>query len=392
MARSPTLEDLEVRAVAGRASAVVRALVACDRSTTGRVDLEAAWTEVTDHGAGPLESAELRVTAGSALVEPGAGPVAIAATQQLGDLRHRVIRYRPVAATRCREHLPCPRLADGTQLLPAETERAVYVPNRACPPRPGIHAIEPAFRWTRTCDDGMVTSVRETAGLRVCLERPWLASGAGEQLGVVIEAGPDDPDRPLHDLLTHRVTEACFVNRAGSALVSLVDPGAAGEDPVRIVGHEACFDAQRGLWYADIDLDPPESCVRLALVRYQPQSLEGCHVSSVVVADRVPLPPRRQLVARRDGRFGVRVTVHGPDQRRGRFAVRHDDGEGWNVRADPARNGALAELVLDWAPATPPPVAGRVVVEELQPGWALLGPDAGERVTYSETFDRAALA
>ena len=71
---------------------------------------------------------------------------------------------------------------------------------------------------------------------------------------------------------------------------------------------------------------------------------------------------------------------------------------GWLSQPDPPRDGALAEVVLDWFGAGTPPAnvvnelrAGFVVLEERQGGWALLGPDSDERVTYTETFDRAAV-
>ena len=435
---APVLEDLEVRSSAGRASAEVRALVTCDRATTGRVDLEAAWTEVTDPGTGPLDTADLRVTVGSQLVEPGSGVVKVAATQHLGDRKHREIRYRPTAATRFREFLP--RGDAGSR--PAAAEETVQIPNRIRPARPQVHAVVPTFRWTRKTVNGVVTSVRETAGLRVWLKRRWLETGAGELLGVVIPATPeagiaaDGRDQLLRDLLTRwggdpleesapappgHLSEARFGNAVHSDLLNLIDPGVVTEEAVRVVGHEVHFDAQRGLWYADVDLDVPETAwpfVRLALVRYQPESVAGCHVSPVVVTDFTQLPPRRAITARRNGTFGVRVTVRGPAQRQSRFTMRQerripeplvtsldlgsDDGvgldNGWHLRVEPPRSGVLAELVFDWAGSAPPPAAlvaelraGRVVVEERQPGWALLGPEGDERVTYTETFDRAAV-
>jgi hypothetical protein len=298
-----------------------------------------------------------------------------------------------------------------------------------------VHAVVPTFRWTRKAENGVVTSVRETAGLRVWLKRRWLETGAGELLGVVIaptaEAarfadGNETPHRdrftrwgsdPLEEAAPAPVghfTAERFGNAVRSDLI-------AGPDPVRVMGHAVHFDAERDLWYADVDLDVPEAAwpfVRLALVRYQPDSVDGCSISPVVVPDLAQLPPRRAITARRNGPFGVRVTVRGPVQRQSRFVLRHerripeplatnldlgsDEGvgleNGWNLRVELARSGVLAELVLDWAGAVAPSAglvaelrAGRVVIEERQPGWALLGPDADERVTYTETFDRAAV-
>ena len=178
---APVIEDFEVRSDPGRASADVRALIACDVATTGQVDLEASWTEVTDTGTGPLETAELKAVVASQLVN--GSPVKLAATQHLGDLRHRELRYSANAATRFREYFR-PGEAGARR---SESAVTVQVPNRMPLVRPEIDAVLPTFRWTRKAAGGVVTSVRETAGLRVWLKRKWLMSGAGELLGVVLD-------------------------------------------------------------------------------------------------------------------------------------------------------------------------------------------------------------
>jgi hypothetical protein len=66
--------------------------------------------------------------------------------------------------------------------------------------------------------------------------------------------------------------------------------------PFTVVGHNVAFDTNRQLWYCDILMDPGDAYfpfVRLALVRYQPESVADAHLSRVVVADFVQLLPDR---------------------------------------------------------------------------------------------------
>jgi hypothetical protein len=242
----PVLEAVDVRAQAGRALVQLRGVVRCDRPTTGRIDLEASWTERADTGSGPLVEQERRRTIGAVAVEADA--VALALTQHAGDLRHRRVRYRPVAATRFPEFFAEPGVRAG-----AEVE--VSIPNRAVPPRPDVHSLEPIFRGL--------------PGLRVHLNRGWLASGEGELLGVDVEA-----------------TRCLPAERFGNAVRTDGPPGR------RLAGHAVRFDARLGLWYADVLFDAggaPWPLAELALVRWQPDSVAGCELSPLVYVDALEL-------------------------------------------------------------------------------------------------------
>ena len=68
--------------------------------------------------------------------------------------------------------------------------------------------------------------------------------------------------------------------------------------PFTAVGHQVSYDDAHGrrLWYCDIQMDMGEAYfpfVRLALARYQPQSLPNAHLSRVVLADFIQLAPDR---------------------------------------------------------------------------------------------------
>lgn len=66
--------------------------------------------------------------------------------------------------------------------------------------------------------------------------------------------------------------------------------------PMTVAGHEVAWDKDRNLWYCDIVMDPGDSYfpfVRLALVRYQPESIADAHLSHIVLADFAQLLPDR---------------------------------------------------------------------------------------------------
>jgi hypothetical protein len=72
---------------------------------------------------------------------------------------------------------------------------------------------------------------------------------------------------------------------------------------VDVAGHDVGFDHSRNLWYCDImvtdsgghDLKSYYPFIRMALARYQPNSITDCELSKVVLADFAQLTPSRFL-------------------------------------------------------------------------------------------------
>ena len=89
---------------------------------------------------------------------------------------------------------------------------------------------------------------------------------------------------------------------------------------VQVVGHRVQWNADRRLWYCDIELDPGATYmpfIRLAFVRYQPNALAGAKISKVVLGDFAQVLPRRRSTFKRTGAqltFALHGTVpdHGP--------------------------------------------------------------------------------
>ena len=83
---------------------------------------------------------------------------------------------------------------------------------------------------------------------------------------------------------------------------------------VRVLGYQPEFDEDSGRWFVDVALQGTPALwpfVRLAVARFQPQSIEGCSLSPVALSSWVqPLPTRTLTVSRPDPRH-VQVTLSG---------------------------------------------------------------------------------
>lgn len=87
-----------------------------------------------------------------------------------------------------------------------------------------------------------------------------------------------------------------------------------------VVGFEPMYDAERQLWYCDLEIDPGESYypfIRMSLCRYQPMSWrdntgKDVYVSRVVQSEFCQIPPDRQATAKveADGQ-SVSLTITG---------------------------------------------------------------------------------
>jgi hypothetical protein len=285
---------------------------------------------------------------------PGYGPiVSHRAVHLIGDTRHHTVRYRFRATTRFREYFDPSELApaplpddpataadDGRSVVGPEL--TVDVPSSARPAAPVIHSVLPLFRWDEGTEPEQPVAVRRRrrAGVRIYLERPWFSSGDDELVGVLLAPGGNDVE--LGDLVSQwgsdPVWRSAPVERRGvlgidnlmraSGLddrpgdaapvlppATLPLTAVAGSPNVVVLGYRPLYQVDRHLWYVDIALDPGSTFwpfVRLSLVRYQPHSIPGCHLSKPALCDFVQLTPERTTsVSRTDVRH-VRVVVSGP--------------------------------------------------------------------------------
>lgn len=208
----------------------------------------------------------------------------------------------------------------------------VSAPSSVRPPVPALPYVIPAFRWQQKTLPNEKTSFRTGNILRVYIGRPWFQTGAGELLGVVVGAPP--PATPLPAALAPLVSgygldpvfEAGRVKAAaatdfilavhqGKALVLEEQTGTAPW--VDVAGHEVAWDKDRQLWFADIEINTISATtyfpfVKLALVRYQPNSLKGIELSRVIQADFIQVSPNRVVTTSFPSPTKVKVAVAGP--------------------------------------------------------------------------------
>jgi hypothetical protein len=131
--------------------------------------------------------------------------------------------------------------------------------------------------------------------------------------------------------------------------------------PLTLISYSPQFDPNRQLSWCDIQLTVPSSFafLRLAMVRYQPNSLRFADCSKIVYADYISLPPTRSLIIMRAPRkSGLKNTIYmillgGQDERSGEFA------NSYSVTLD--RSEGLGRSGIWWRPLRAPDEA------EIQP-------------------------
>jgi hypothetical protein len=204
-----------------------------------------------------------------------------------------------------------PITRDSTEVTPPTM---LNVPASARPAAPQVRYVIPAFGWSSAAGGSLttpnLTSQRQGGGLRVYLDRPWYSSGDGEQLGVVLWTGANDPDGTAKGLYSEWGADPVWssaavpTTRPTAAAFPLTTQPATGltlaELPTQpnfgVAPHTVAYDASRQLWYADLQVNAGTSYfpfVRLALARYQANALTGCELSGVTLADFVQLAPDR---------------------------------------------------------------------------------------------------
>ena len=326
----------------GQTFATMQGQVSCHSRSSARVDVEAYWVDPVDllTDPGPTRVGqrahilELTPSYGSDVL-----PLGMAAQRhELGDTKHRMVVYQAVATTRYREYFPQAIWRVKANMMSAEsvaapgtlgdnepafTKEAVSVLSTARPEAPKVLYIVPSFRWAEA-DQGK-RKTRRAGAVRVYLDRPWYSSGDGELLGaLVMPAGGNEEileryvsewgSDPLRKSFApqNRLGLGHFrgEKRTGKGLSLADGPGGV----VDVAGYEPEYNGDRQLWFCDIELDTGQSYfpfLRLALARYQPESLPGLELSRVVRADFVQLPADRSAAVRRANQSSVEVALSG---------------------------------------------------------------------------------
>lgn len=262
-------------------------------------------------------------------------------SMSFADTRYRRVNLTGRAATRFADYMFDRDDQPGKVLTRTAAPTVVDIPNGARPLAPQVLYAVPTFGWTRNATQ----SVRKGGGLRVYMDRPWFSSGDGEMLAVVLANPALTPGDARQNVVTLMGRDPIWPNTAvvnhpsaasfpkALRFNSLPD-GASGPGVmpyaqcpttglsleeradilVTVAPHAVSYDPDRRLWFCDIEVDTGRAYfpfIRLALARYQPRSMNGCHLSRVVLADVMPLVPDRTLGLVRST-TGLSVTLSGP--------------------------------------------------------------------------------
>jgi hypothetical protein len=207
-----------VRRNVGETFAVLAGRIASHARSTGRLDVEARWTEPVDDLAkdapgeidGQAHVGDFLLTASENGCRIGRddAPAAGAAApvhrlrHEFRDTKHRWVRYRATATTRFREYFP-PEITNDRALVTHDgPEVLLNVPSSRRPEPPEVLYVVPTWTWDQRTTLGIprpgttrrppssTLRTRSGGGLRVYLDRPWYSSGDDELLGVVLEDQP----------------------------------------------------------------------------------------------------------------------------------------------------------------------------------------------------------
>ena len=309
----------------------------------------------------------------------------------LGDTRFRLVKYSIRGTTRFREYLPPSIYEDENQTVKLENvtksgpvatgDSMVLPPNvntdagapildtcldrtgrqssnsqsrilsSAPPADPKVMYVLPTMRWHSNVTSDKFDISRYGNGLRVWLDRPWFSTGDGELLGVIIMQGESFNNISLanQSFITQwgkdpfwnsssvqlMATEQNFPLRVAAETVRLQEKP---DTSVTVVGHRVHYNKQRRLWYCDIQLDQLNTYmpfVRLALVRYQPNTLSDVSkISKVVLTDFAQVLPHRRaevtLVPTSDSGTSVTASLRGPNPQCGPISAETNTETGKN--------------------------------------------------------------
>ncbi|MEU4275395.1 hypothetical protein AB0F57_10690 [Streptomyces tanashiensis] len=274
-----------------------------DTDSTGRLEVSAAWREWTNDGD---RNAGVAYVYGQTVAR--GDPPAPVIRHEFGDTKHRKVIYTLKAISRFRAYFDATDPDEAFQLSLAQ--ETVIIPSSASPPDLVLLSTTPSFRWETQTAASRIERVRASRRLRVELAGPWYATGEGERVAVLSAEPGATPEVPV----TQVGRDPLFASEplpplaAKEWFTGFSEPPAASADlgpSVLLVPYAVTRDGDR--WYADIEITPPAAApsyapfVRLALARFQPNSLRGMSLSPVVVADPVRLLPDRRLIVERTG-------------------------------------------------------------------------------------------
>ena len=320
----PQFQDLQSTRTVGKTIALLTDEFPISGKSTIKVDVQADWQEPVDDLSDKPQPQILQgsTQAFSKGIEPTDTVARLAGVHEFHDTKHRKVNYTAIATTRFRDYFPPAVTADPANITRKSLPQTLSILNTARPAAAKPLYVIPTFGWEPKPEGDWNFSRRSGGGLRVYLGRPWFSSGEGELLGVVLWGCPPPPHKQFKSFEVPESLRS-YVTQWGMDPIWLTAPPPAQATPreehfrnavafghglsldelsqtpsvnFSVAGHTVAYDAGRKLWFCDIEIDPGNAYfpfVRLALTRYQPDSIADCHLSRVVLADFAQLMPDR---------------------------------------------------------------------------------------------------
>jgi hypothetical protein len=326
----PQFQNLQAGKVVGQTFATLTDEFPIDGKSTIKVDIQSSWQDPVDDLSnnpqpvvlkGAVRAFEVPINADDTVC--AIDNTLVSNKHEFHDTKHRNVTYKAVATTRFKEYFPDALTANPDNVTRTSQPVTISVLSSARPAAPKPLYVVPAFGWKTTVEGSWNVSRRSGGALRVYLDRPWFSSGEGELLAAVLYGCAPTPGSipgfQIPDFLKGYVTQwgqdpiwsapglptqamplpEHFLNAVAVRTELTLDELSNQQFlPFTAVGHQVAYDDRHGrrLWYCDIQMDMGEAYfpfVRLALARYQPQSLANAHLSRVVLADFIQLLPDR---------------------------------------------------------------------------------------------------
>jgi hypothetical protein len=275
------------------------------------------------------------------------------AVHDLPDTKARKVIYQLRGSSRYREFFTPDELPKVDDPQSAGNGVEVNIPSSARPAPPVVRDVIPMFKWEQTTEPEHPFAVRRVrrSGVRIWLDRPWFSSGDGEMLAIITTGDPTlfgDPelagDHPETVSLWAR--DPILVGppmsysyevpilpawQQRAVQLKLAPDGLPGRPALHVArqgpkdatqrdkvvnayAYVPEFDPKRKRWFVDVILDSTSSVwpfLRLAVARYQPNSVPGQEFSPIVTTDFVQLPPERIGTLSRPDTDAVRISLSG---------------------------------------------------------------------------------
>lgn len=334
-------------------------------ASTDKIELRAVWSDPIDDPEAPdwverttaevVEKYQIGESERYSLLTPDFNaqqvgtrkvtePIRIA-THTFPDTKARSVKYRLYGSSRYREFFTPNELPDVNDAGSQGNVVEVNVPSSSVPAPAVVHDAIPMFMWEQSTEPEQPFAVRRVrrSGVRVWLDRPWFSSGRGEMLAVIatgdpalaggkaesvslwardpIIAGPDMTkayEVPVLAAWQQRAVQLRLKPETlpGRPELHAIKKGEPtnGDRVVNAHAFTPQFHKERKRWFVDVVLESASAMwpfLRLAVARYQPNSIADVEFSEVTTTDFVQLPPERIGTLSRPDDGQVRITVTG---------------------------------------------------------------------------------